>query len=172
MQVGSFMAFGFYSVCKIPTQCLQNSDYEAHLILSESAKLNIAIETTFTVEEVEKMADVIHDHKNIAATIASGSFLTAGMVVVPCTIKTLSGVANCYNDNLLVRAADVTLKEHRKLVLVVRETPLNKGHIRLMDLAVDMGATLLPPMPAFYHKPESIDDIIDQTVGKFSILSE
>jgi len=102
----------------------------------------------------------------MAASLASGSFLTEGMVVVPCTIKTLSGIANSYNENLLVRAADVTLKEKRKLVLVVRETPLHKGHLRLMTMAADMGAHILPPVPSFYHMPKTIDDIIDQTIGK------
>jgi 4-hydroxy-3-polyprenylbenzoate decarboxylase len=112
------------------------------------------------------MADHVYDHKNVAASLASGSFLTEGMVVVPCTIKTLSGIANSYNENLLVRAADVTLKERRKLVLVVRETPLHKGHLRLMTMAADMGAHILPPVPSFYHMPKTLDDIIDQTIGK------
>jgi 4-hydroxy-3-polyprenylbenzoate decarboxylase len=102
----------------------------------------------------------------MAAALASGSFITAGMVVVPCTIKTLSGIANSYNENLIVRAADVALKEKRKLVLVVRETPLHKGHLRLMTMAADMGAHILPPVPSFYHQPKSIEDIIDQTIGK------
>ena len=112
------------------------------------------------------MADYVYEHKDVAASLASGSFLTDGMVVVPCTIKTLSGIANSYNENLLVRAADVTLKEGRKLVLVVRETPLHKGHLRLMTMAADMGAHILPPVPSFYHKPKTLEDIIDQTIGK------
>jgi 4-hydroxy-3-polyprenylbenzoate decarboxylase len=102
----------------------------------------------------------------MTASLASGSFLTYGMVVAPCTIKTLSGIANSYTENLLVRAADVTLKEKRKLVLIVRETPLHKGHLRLMTMAAEMGAHILPPMPSFYHQPKTIDDIIDQTIGK------
>jgi 4-hydroxy-3-polyprenylbenzoate decarboxylase len=102
----------------------------------------------------------------MAAALASGSFITEGMVVVPCTIKTLSGIANSYNENLIVRAADVTLKEKRKVVLVVRETPLHKGHLRLMTMAADMGAHILPPVPSFYHQPKTIEDIIDQTIGK------
>jgi len=145
---------------------LRNTDYETHLILSEAGKLNIEIETDYRAEEVADMADYTWDHKNIAAGPASGSFLTEGMVVVPCTIKTLSGIANSYNENLLVRAADVTLKEKRKLVLMVRETPFHKGHLRLMTLAADMGAHILPPVPSFYHFPETIDDIINQTIGK------
>jgi 4-hydroxy-3-polyprenylbenzoate decarboxylase len=112
------------------------------------------------------MADFTYDHKDMAAALASGSFLTEGMVVIPCTIKSLSGIANAYNENLLVRAADVTLKEKRKLVLVVRETPLHIGHLRLMTMAAEMGAHLLPPVPSFYHQPKTIDDIINQTIGK------
>ena len=147
-------------------QVLQDTDYETHLIISKSGELNIQIETDYDPADVKAMADYVYDHKNIAASLASGSFLTAGMVVVPCTIKTLSGIANSYNENLLVRAADVTLKEKRKLALVVRETPLHKGHLRLLTLAADMGAHILPPVPSFYHMPKTIEDIIDQTIGK------
>ena len=145
---------------------LKDTDYETHLIISKSGELNIKIETDYDPADVKALADYVYDHKNMAASLASGSFLTAGMVVVPCTIKTLSGIANSYNENLLVRAADVTLKEKRKLVLVVRETPLHKGHLRLMTMAADMGAHILPPVPSFYHMPKTIDDIIDQTIGK------
>ena len=145
---------------------LKETDYETHLIISKSGELNIKIETDYDPADVKAMADCVYDHKNVAASLASGSFLTEGMVVVPCTIKTLSGIANSYNENLLVRAADVSLKEKRKLVLVVRETPLHKGHLRLMTLAADMGAHILPPVPSFYHTPKTIDDIIDQTIGK------
>jgi 4-hydroxy-3-polyprenylbenzoate decarboxylase len=145
---------------------LKEVDCETHLIISEAGKLNIKIETDHTPDEVAEMADFVYEHKNVAAALASGSFLTDGMVVVPCTIKTLSGIANSYTENLLVRAADVTLKEKRKLILVVRETPLHKGHLRLMTQAADMGAHILPPVPSFYHMPKTIDDIIDQTIGK------
>jgi len=145
---------------------LKDTDYETHLIISKSGELNIEIETDYDPADVKAMADYVYDHNNMAASLASGSFLTGGMVVVPCTIKTLSGIANSYNENLLVRAADVTLKEKRKLVLVVRETPLHKGHLRLMTMAADMGAHILPPVPSFYHMPKTIDDIIDQTIGK------
>ena len=145
---------------------LRESEYETHLVISKAGKLNIKIETNYKPDEVEAMADYVYDDKNMAASLASGSFLTEGMVVVPCTIKTLSGIANSYNDNLLVRTADVTLKEKRKLVLVVRETPLHKGHLRLLTMAADMGAHILPPVPSFYHNPKTIDDIIDQTIGK------
>ncbi len=147
-------------------ECLKETDYETHLIISEAGKLNIEIETAYQANEVADMADCVYDHKNVAAGPSSGSFLTEGMVVVPCTIKTLSGIANSYTENLLVRAADVSLKEKRKLVLVVRETPLHKGHLRLMTMAADMGAHILPPVPSFYHMPRTIDDIIDQTIGK------
>ena len=145
---------------------LKEKDFETHLILSEAGKKNIEIETSYKAGEVAAMATHVYDNKDVGAALASGSFLTYGMVVVPCTIKTLSGIANSYTDNLLVRAADVTLKEKRKLVLVVRETPLHKGHLRLMTMAADMGAHILPPVPSFYHQPKTIDDIIDQTIGK------
>ncbi len=145
---------------------LKESGQETHLILSEAACLNISIETDYSLAEVKALADVVYDNKNIAASVASGSFRTRGMIVAPCTIKTLSSIANSFTYNLVVRAADVTLKERRKLVLMVRETPLHKGHLDLMSRAADYGAILLPPMPAFYHKPESIMDIIHQSVGK------
>ena len=145
---------------------LKETKYETHLIISESGKLNFEIETSYKPTDVEKMANFVHDNQDMAAALASGSFITQGMVVVPCTIKTLSGIANSYNENLIVRAADVTLKEKRKLVLVVRETPLHKGHLRLMTVAADMGAHILPPVPSFYHQPKTIEDLIDQTIGK------
>jgi len=147
-------------------ELLKETDFETHLIISRSGRLNIEIETRYKPRDVEAMADFVYDHKDMAASLSSGSFLTEGMVVIPCTIKSLSGIANSYNENLLVRAADVTLKEKRKLVLVVRETPLHIGHLRLMTLAAEMGAHLLPPVPSFYHRPKTIDDIIDQTIGK------
>ncbi len=145
---------------------LQESNYETHLIISRAGKLNIEIETPYTADQVAAMADRVYDDADMAAAVSSGSFLTEGMIVAPCTIKSLSGIANSYNTNLLVRAADVTLKEKRKLVLVVRETPLHKGHLRLMSLAADMGAHILPPIPSFYHQPKTIGDIVDQTIGK------
>lgn len=141
-------------------------EIETHVIISESGKINIEIETDYKVEQVEAMADVLYDNKNCGAAIASGSFLTAGMVVIPCTINSLSLIANSANSNLIARAADVCLKEKRKLVLVVRETPLHKGHLRLMSMATDYGAHILPPIPSFYHNPKTIEDIIHQTLGK------
>jgi 4-hydroxy-3-polyprenylbenzoate decarboxylase len=145
---------------------LQEKEYETHLVISDAGKRNIQIETAYKVRDVEKMAFCCYDNKEVGAAIASGSYLMEAMVVVPCTIKTLSGIANSYNDNLLVRAADVTLKEKRKLVLVVRETPLHIGHLRLMTAAAEMGAHILPPIPSFYHNPQTIEDIIHQTIGK------
>ena len=147
-------------------ELLKETDFETHLIISRSGRLNIEIETRYKPRELEDMADFVYDNKDMAASLSSGSFLTEGMVVIPCTIKSLSGIANSYNENLLVRAADVTLKEKRKLVLVIRETPLHIGHLRLMTLAAEMGAHLLPPIPSFYHQPKTIEDIIDQTIGK------
>jgi 4-hydroxy-3-polyprenylbenzoate decarboxylase len=145
---------------------LRNTGVETHLILSEAGRRNIEIETDYDAEDVAAMAATVYDNRDVGAALASGSFLTAGMVVIPCTIKTLSGIANSYNTNLLIRAADVTLKEKRKLVLVVRETPLHKGHLRLMTMAADLGAHILPPVPSFYHGPKTIQDILDQTIGK------
>jgi len=147
-------------------EILQNQGIETHLIISEAGKLNIRIETDYDVDEVLAMADFTYTNKDIAASVASGSFLTMGMVVAPCTVKTLSGIANSYNENLLIRAADVQLKEKRKLALLFRETPLHKGHLRLLIQAADMGAHIIPPVPAFYHHPKTIDDIINQSVGK------
>ncbi|MFO8164560.1 MAG: UbiX family flavin prenyltransferase [Desulfatiglandales bacterium] len=139
---------------------------EVHLIISDSGIKNIAIETKYSLEVIKSMAYRSYDNKDLAAPISSGSFLTEGMIIAPCTIKTLSGIANSYSDSLIVRAADVTLKEKRKLVLLVRETPLHKGHITLMGMAADMGASIMPPIPSFYHHPKTIDDIIHHAVGK------
>ena len=147
-------------------ETLKKSDIETHLIISEPGKLNIRVETDYDVDAVLAMADFTYANKDIAACVASGSFLNMGMVVIPCTIKTLSGIANSYGDNLIIRSADVQLKEKRKLALLFRETPLHKGHLRLLTLAADMGAQIIPPMPAFYHHPKTIDDIINQSVGK------
>ncbi len=147
-------------------ELLRETEFETHLIISKAGRLNIEIETSYKPAEVEAMADFVYDHKDMAASLSSGSFLTEAMVVIPCTMKSLSGIANSYNENLLVRAADVTLKEKRKLVLVVRETPLHVGHLRLMTMAAEMGAHLLPPVPSFYHQPKTLDDIINQTIGK------
>ncbi len=145
---------------------LQDKEFQTHLIISESGRQNIEIETSYKADDVAAMADYTYDNRDVGAALASGSYLTEGMVVVPCTIKTLSGIANSYTNNLLVRAADVTLKEKRKLVLVVRETPLHVGHLSLMMKTANMGAHILPPIPSFYNQPKNIDDIIHQTIGK------
>jgi len=145
---------------------LAKTDLESHLIISESGKKNIELETDYALKDIESLAHTVYSNDNLGAPTASGSFLTRGMIVAPCTIKTLSGIANSYSDNLLVRSADVTLKEKRKLVLVVRETPLHKGHLNLMGMAADMGAHILPPIPSFYNHPKTIEDIIRQTIGR------
>ena len=145
---------------------LKDLGQPTHLILSEAAGLNLAIETDYTLEQVRALATVVHSNKDVGASVASGSFRTRGMIVAPCTVKTLSAIANSFTYNLVVRAADVQLKEGRKLVLMVRETPLHKGHLDLMSRAADCGAVILPPMPAFYHRPQTIMDIIHQTIGK------
>jgi len=142
------------------------ADVETHLVLSIAARQTIKYETRYTVDEVTQLADVRHPLKNIAASISSGSFKTMGMVVVPCSMKTLSGITHSYSDNLLLRAADVTLKDRRPLVLIPRETPLHIGHLRMMVQATEMGAIILPPMPAFYHRPQTINELVDQTVNR------
>ncbi|HWI66429.1 MAG TPA: UbiX family flavin prenyltransferase [Symbiobacteriaceae bacterium] len=147
-------------------EVLRKLDVETHLVLSETAGETIEFETPFKVDEVLALATRVYPVNDVAAAISSGSFKTDGMVVAPCSIKTLSGIANSYNENLLTRAADVTLKERRKLVLMVRETPLHLGHLRLMTAVTEIGAVILPPMPAFYHNPKTIDDIVNQSVGK------
>lgn len=139
---------------------------ETHLVISAAAHITIAQETDWKVSDVQALAHVSHDPRNIGATIASGSFPAHGMLVIPCSIKTLSGIANSYADDLIVRAADVTLKEGRPLVLVVRETPLHRGHLRLMDLAARAGAVIFPPVPAFYQRPATLDELVDQTVAR------
>jgi 4-hydroxy-3-polyprenylbenzoate decarboxylase len=147
-------------------EVLSRLDVETHLVISEAGCRTIRLETPYSLNQVRDLADTWHDAGDVGAAIASGSFLCAGMAVIPCSIKTLSGIANAYGDNLLIRAADVTLKERRRLVLVPRETPLHKGHLSLMALVADLGAVLLPPFPAFYHHPRTLDDIIDHLVGK------
>jgi 4-hydroxy-3-polyprenylbenzoate decarboxylase len=139
---------------------------ETHLVISAAAKATIAQETDWKVSDVESLADVAYNVNDVGATLASGSFVTAGMVVIPCSVKTLSAVANSYSADLISRAADVTLKEGRPLVLVFRETPLHLGHLRLMKRATEIGAVILPPVPAFYARPQSVQDIVDEIVGR------
>ncbi len=147
-------------------EALRPLSIESHLVLSASAPLTIHHETDWNVEDVLSLADVSYDFHDIGSAIASGSFHTLGMVIIPCSIKTLSAIANSYTDDLISRAADVTLKEGRPLVLVVRETPYHAGHLRLMSEAVSAGAIIFPPVPAFYIRPNSVDDIINNTVGR------
>lgn len=139
---------------------------EVHLILSRGGKLTIGVETGWKVKDVEALADVVHSDQDLAASISSGSFRTAGMIVAPCSIKTLSGIAHSYADSLVVRAADVVLKEGRKLVLMPRETPLHAGHCRLLLRAAEIGAVIAPPMPAFYNAPKTLDDVINHNIGR------
>lgn len=148
-------------------QVLKDMDeIETHVIVSRGARVTMELETGTKPEEVEKPADYLHAPDNLAAAVSSGSFKTEGMIVIPCSMKSLSMIAHSIDDNLLVRAADVTLKERRKLVLVPRETPLHLGHLRAMVAVTEMGGVILPPVPSFYHKPRTIEDIIDQTIGK------
>jgi len=139
---------------------------ETHLVISEAGELNIEYETDWKVEDVKALANFCYDIHDLGAPPSSGSFKQDGMVVAPCTVKTMSALANSYAENLLLRAGDVTLKERRKLVLLVRETPLHLGHLRNMERLAEMGAIIMPPVPAFYHRPKTIPDIIDHTVGK------
>lgn len=141
-------------------------DVETHLIVSKGARATLALETDFALEQVKALADVVHVDTNLAASISSGSFATRGMLIAPCSVKTLGAIASCSGNNLISRAADVTLKERRPLVLLVRETPLHAGHIQAMQQATAAGATIMPPVPAFYHRPKTIDEIVDQTVGR------
>ena len=147
-------------------QVLQHSDIETHLVMSDSARMTLATELDMSVKEVEALASEVHNAKNIGATISSGSFKTMGMVVAPCSIKSLSEIAYGMTSGLLSRAADVVLKERRKLVLLIRETPLHSGHLRTMLQASENGAILMPPVPALYARPQSIDDMVNHTVGR------
>lgn len=147
-------------------------DIETHLVITSGAKLNISLETDFEIKDIKGLANVVHNNRNLAASIASGSFQTEAMIVIPCSMRTLSGIATSYASNLIVRAADVVLKEKRKLIVVPRETPLHTGHCELLHKVSLMGAYIVPPNPAFYNHPESIDDIINHTVGRILDLIE
>ena len=140
-------------------------DVETHLVISKAGETTIRYETQWKIENIKKMASYNYDIEDICARISSGSFQRDGMIIAPCTIKTMSALANSFCDNLIIRAGDVTLKERKKLVLLVRETPLHLGHIRNMERLTEMSAIIMPPVPAFYHKPRTIQDIVDQTVG-------
>ena len=142
------------------------NDVETHLVMTPAARRTLILETNHSVEEIESLADAVHKCGDIAACISSGSFRAAGMIVAPCSIKTVSGIATSFSENLLLRAADVMLKERRRLILLVRETPMHLGHLRLLVQVAEMGAIIMPPTPAFYHRPASVDDIVDQTVNR------
>ena len=145
---------------------LTRSDIETHLIISEAGKINIECETDWKLADIKTMANFHYDICDLGARLASGSFRRSGMIIAPCTMKTASALANSYTENLLTRAADVTLKERGKLVILVRETPLHIGHIRNMERLSEMGAIIMPPIPAFYTRPKTVQDIIDHTIGK------
>ncbi len=147
-------------------EVLKELGVPVHLVISQAAELNLRIETDLNLEQVTSLAEKVYDVGNMAAAVSSGSFMTRGMLVAPCTIKSLSAIASSFNYNLVVRAADVCLKERRKLVLMVRETPLHAGHLELMSKVASLGGIILPPVPAFYHHPRTISDIVDQSVGK------
>ncbi|PJR13395.1 UbiX family flavin prenyltransferase [Sinorhizobium meliloti] len=141
-------------------------DVETHAVISPAAFRTATDEIDMSPDEIKGLADVLYSYRDIGAAISSGSFRTAGMLVAPCSVRTLSGIANCYNEELIVRAADVCLKERRRVVLLFRETPLHAGHIALMDQATRNGAIVMPPVPAFYSKPKTLDDMVTQTVGR------
>jgi len=165
MIVGISGASGFqYGVKAL--QLLQPLDVEVHLVVSKGAETTRHLETAFTREQVMELADVVHSPGNLGAAIASGSFKTMGMLVAPCSMRTLAGVAHCLSDNLLTRAADVVLKERRPLVLMARETPLNLGHLRNMQLVTEMGGVIFPPVPALYQRPHTVDEVITHSVAR------
>lgn len=147
-------------------EALSSCGVETHLIMSDSAKITMAMETSVTPSYVESLATEVHSAKNVGASIASGSFRTLGMIVAPCSVHTMSDIAWGSTSNLITRAADVVLKERRRLVLLFRETPLHAGHIKTMAQVTENGAIVMPPVPALYTKPKSVDDIIDHTVGR------
>lgn len=147
-------------------EALRATRIETHLVMTKSAETTLAYETGLKVAEVHALADVVHPNTDIGAAISSGSFKTAGMIVAPCSIRSLSEIAHGITGSLLSRAADVVLKERRRLVLLVRETPLHLGHLRSMAAATEMGAVVMPPVPSFYAKPETVDDIVNHTIGR------
>ncbi|EEM08077.1 3-octaprenyl-4-hydroxybenzoate carboxy-lyase [Bacillus pseudomycoides] len=147
-------------------EVLRRLDIETHLIVSQSAQMTLNYETDMNIKELRELADVTYSHKDIGAAISSGSFQTMGMIIAPCSIKTLSQIAYSMTDNLVARAADVVLKERKRLVLMLRETPLSLSHIRHMEAVTENGGIIFPPVPAFYTRPNTLDDIVNQTVGR------
>ncbi len=164
--VGISGATGAFYGIRLLSLLKDKPEVETHLVITDMGKATISIETDYSVPDVERLADHVYSIKDLAAAISSGSFRTDGMIVAPCSVKTLSSIANCSNDNLLTRAADVTLKQRRRLVLLFRETPLHVGHCQLMLDASRIGAIVMPPVPAFYTKPQSITDIVDDTIAR------
>jgi flavin prenyltransferase len=153
-------------------ELLRDTDIETHLVMSRAARMTLAYETDFKLSDVEKLANIVHPNENIGATCSSGSFRTMGMVIAPCSIKTMSEIATGVTGNLLSRAADVALKERRRVVLLLRETPLHLGHIRTMAAVTEAGAIVYPPVPAFYSRPASLTDMVDHTLGRVLDLFE
>lgn len=164
--VGISGASGVIYAIRLLEVLRERTDLETHVVLSPSAEMTLRVETPYRKEDVQRLAHRFYDYHNVAAAIASGSFLTSGMVIAPCSIRSVGALANSLGDNLIVRAADVCLKENRRVVLLVRETPLHVGHLKLLVRVAEMGAVVLPPVPAFYHEPESVDDIVMHTIGK------
>ncbi len=164
--IGVTGATGSIYAVRMLEQLRDVSDIETHLVVSPSGVLNIKYELELTRQAVHGLADRVYGFRDVGATLASGGFATLGMVVVPCSMRTLAAVAHGFSDNLITRAADVTLKERRRLVLMVRETPLNLAHLRNMTAVTEMGGVIFPPLPAFYHHPKSIDEMVDHTVAR------
>ena len=164
--VGISGASGAIYGIRLLEQLRKDPENEVHLVVSASGKRTLVEETTYSLGQVESLAHVVYDDRDIGASIASGSFRTAGMVVAPCSIKTLAALATCHADTLIARAGDVTLKEGRPLLAVVRETPLHVGHLRQMLAFAEMGGIVFPPVPAFYQKPQTVDDLVGHTVAR------
>jgi 4-hydroxy-3-polyprenylbenzoate decarboxylase len=164
--VGISGASGSIYGIRLLEQLRRDPAVEIHLVLSASGKRTLVEETDFTVRQVEALGHVVYDDRDVGASLASGSFRTAGMIVAPCSIKTLAALATCHADTLIARAGDVTLKEGRPLVALVRETPLHLGHLRQMVALAEMGGIVFPPVPAFYQRPKTVDEIVDHTVAR------
>jgi len=164
--VGVSGASGSIYGIRLLEQLRKDPGVEIHLVVSASGKRTLVEETDFTVRQVESLAHVVYDDRDVGASLASGSFRTAGMVIAPCSIKTLAALASCHADTLIARAGDVALKEGRPLVAVVRETPLHVGHLRQMLAFAEMGGIVFPPVPAFYQKPKTVAEIVDHTVAR------
>nr|WP_309467098.1 UbiX family flavin prenyltransferase [Escherichia coli] len=165
MIVGISGASGFqYGVKTL--ELLKKLDVEIHLVVSKGAEKTCHLETDYRLDDIFAMADVVHPINNLGAAISSGSFKTQGMIITPCSMRTLGAIAHCMTDNLLTRAADVVLKERRRLVLLARETPLNLGHIRNMATVTEMGGIIFPPVPAFYQRPQTVEEIVTHSVSR------